>query len=115
MDIQNIKEAFGIILELLKKGATLEAQQKIIELKETVISLQEENFRLRGENLSLKQQLEMLEKGERCPKCGKASWKLIKSEPNQIYGIMGVLDRTHQCTECGFTETHQFDPLQNKG
>jgi regulator of replication initiation timing len=104
MDIQNIKEAFGIILELLKKGATLEAQQKIIELKETVISLQEENFRLRGENLSLRQQLELSEKGERCPKCRKGTWNLVESKPHPLFGLAGGLERTYKCSECGFTE-----------
>lgn len=31
------------IIDLLKKGATIEAQEKIMELKEAVIELQEEN------------------------------------------------------------------------
>jgi regulator of replication initiation timing len=107
MDIQNIKEVFGIILKLLKKGATLEAQQKIIELEETVISLQEENFRLRAENLSLRQQLELSEKGERCPKCRKGTWNLVESKPHPLFGPAGALERTYKCSECGFTE-NQF-------
>ncbi len=43
MEIPNIKEIF----DLIKKGATLEAQQKIVELKENMISLQEENIKLK--------------------------------------------------------------------
>ncbi len=106
MEIPNIKEIF----ELIKKGATIEAQQKIIELKETIISLQEENLKLKGENLSLQQQIELSEKGERCPKCRKGIWNLIKSEPHSTFGRLGVLERTYKCSECGFTEEHIFDP-----
>ena len=106
MDIPNIKEIF----ELLKKGATIEAQQKIMELKETMISLQEENVKLKGENLSLRQQLEMSERGERCPKCKKGTWNLIASNPHPILEDMGVLERTYKCSECGFTENRAFSP-----
>jgi hypothetical protein len=35
------------IFELIKKGATLEAQEKIMELREMCITLQEENHNLR--------------------------------------------------------------------
>jgi regulator of replication initiation timing len=114
MDIQNIKESFGIILELIKKGATIEAQQKIIELKEIVISLQEENFGLRTENLSLRQQLELSEKGERCPKCRKGAWNLVESNPHPIFGEAGVLERKYKCSECDFSENHIFDPSSNQ-
>lgn len=35
------------IVELLKKGSTIEAQEKIMELREGALSLQEENIKLR--------------------------------------------------------------------
>jgi len=114
MDIKNIKGIFELIIELIKKGATIEAQQKIIELEGAVISLLEENLKLRKENLSLMQRLESSEKGERCPKCKKLTWNLVKSEPHPIYGDMGVLERTFKCSECGHTEKHQYDSFQNK-
>ena len=41
--LPNYKE----ILELIKKGSTLEAQEKIIELREGALELQEQNFSLR--------------------------------------------------------------------
>ena len=107
MNISDIKEIF----EFLKKGATVEAQQKIVELRETVISLQEENINLKRENLALKQQIEVLEKGERCPMCRKPTWNLIKSKPHPTFGDMGTLERTYKCSECGHSENHIFDPL----
>jgi regulator of replication initiation timing len=114
MDIQNIKEVFELIIELIKKGATLEAQKKIMELEGVVISLQEENFNLRRENLSLRQQLELSEKGESCPKCRKGTWNLVGNEPHKIFGDMGVLERTFKCSECGYTEKKQYDTFESK-
>jgi hypothetical protein len=99
MDISNIKEIF----KLIKKGATLESQQKIIELEGIVIDLKKEN-------LSLKQQIELSEKGERCPKCRKGYWNLVESKPHPTFGEVGVLERKYKCSECGFTENQIFDP-----
>jgi DNA-directed RNA polymerase subunit RPC12/RpoP len=106
MDIPNIKEIF----ELMKKGATLEAQQKIMELKETVLSLQEENLELKKENLSLKHQIEISEKGERCPKCNKFTWLLIDSSPHPTFGELGGIQRTYKCSNCSFSEKHLYSP-----
>lgn len=38
---------YADIVELIKKGSTLEAQEKIMELRETALELQEENLRLK--------------------------------------------------------------------
>ena len=107
MNISNIKEIFEALKELIKKGATLEAQKKIIELEEKVILLQKEN-------LALKHKIEVMEKGERCPKCKKPAWNLIDSKPHSIFGVTGVLERTFKCSECGHTEKHQYDSFQSK-
>jgi ribosomal protein L37AE/L43A len=48
---------FGEISELVKKGATLEAQKSIMELKEVVLELQEQNLLLRNENSELKENI----------------------------------------------------------
>jgi hypothetical protein len=47
---------YAEITDLLKKGATIEAQEKIMELREFALQLQEENLKLKNENLELKQQ-----------------------------------------------------------
>jgi hypothetical protein len=36
------------IVDLLKKGSTIEAQEKIMELREGALALQEENLNLKG-------------------------------------------------------------------
>jgi hypothetical protein len=45
------------ITELLKKGATVEAQEKIMELREAALELQEENLELRAKVTSLEKSL----------------------------------------------------------
>ncbi|MBI5817528.1 MAG: hypothetical protein HZA88_00925 [Verrucomicrobia bacterium] len=74
------------IIELLKKGATIEAQEKIMELREKALELQEENLRLREELTKLQKAIDLektlsfdgavywMNKGETkqgpyCPKC----------------------------------------------
>ncbi len=43
------------IVDLIKKGATIEAQEKIMQLREAALALQEDNFALREENRRLKE------------------------------------------------------------
>ena len=50
------------IVDLLKKGATVEAQEQIMELREAVINLQDENFELRNRIRKLEEELRI--KGE---------------------------------------------------
>jgi hypothetical protein len=45
--------------ELMKKGATVEAQEKIIELRQAALEFQEENLRLREQVHALQKQLEL--------------------------------------------------------
>ena len=96
------------IVELIKKGATVEAQEKIMELREAVIELQEENLALRQEATELRSQLKLkgevqfdgavywrVEEGNRigpyCQRCFDVEGKLIRL---QDYG------RTWYCLQC---------------
>ncbi|MGX1923939.1 hypothetical protein ACUALS_01715 [Vibrio sp. NH-7] len=45
------------IAELVKKGATVEAQEKIMELREAALSLQEENLDLKEKVVQLEKEL----------------------------------------------------------
>ena len=51
-----------IIVELAKKGMTLELQKKIMQLREEALELQEENLKLKTENIDLKKKEELQEK-----------------------------------------------------
>ena len=83
------------ILELIKKGATVEAQEKIMELRETALGFQEENFSLRErirlleDDLKIKQQLKFegasywlndgkTKDGPFCQRCYDVEKKLVR-------------------------------------
>ena len=51
--------SYSQIAELLKKGATLEAQEQIMKLREAAIDLQEENLNLREENKRLREEKDL--------------------------------------------------------
>ena len=55
--ISNFLPRFGEITELVKKGATLEAQQKILELQATVLEIQQENIFLKEKVSKLEESL----------------------------------------------------------
>jgi len=98
MALPNYKD----IVELIKKGSTLEAQEKIMELREASLELQEENLNLREENKSLKEKIQLNEeldfdgkiywlinKGEKigpfCQKCFDSESKLIRLQSDGKY------------------------------
>lgn len=71
--------------------------------------------------ISLPEKLEALEKrvaeleskqtltGDSCPKCKGKSYELISSQPDPTFGQMGVVQRLHKCSLCGFEETKSVD------
>jgi hypothetical protein len=108
--------AYKDIIELIKKGATVEAQEKIMELRETALGLQEENFSFREQirtledELKLKQQLKFektkywlidgqVKDGPFCQRCYDVEKKLVRL---QDYG------NSWYCTEC---KNSYFDNL----
>ena len=108
MALPNYKD----IVELLKKGATLEAQEKIMELREAALALQEENIDLKNEVIELKEQVRKLEsfEGEPCPKCRRPSWIVESSKPDKQFSRLGGIRREYRCTECGFSESQLVTP-----
>ena len=83
------------ILDLVKKGATVEAQEKIMELREFAIELQEENLQLKEDIALLKSKAKLKEVltfkdgvyfqeneneliGPFCPKCNDSEQKQIR-------------------------------------
>ena len=109
-----ITETMATITELAKKGLTVELREKIMDLREDVIALKEENQELRSDNLKLKQQIKKFSKGEQCPKCRKATWELIASKPHPILKDLGMLERTYECSECGFSEKRRAKGVEEK-
>lgn len=100
------------IMDLVKKGATLEAQEKIIELREAAIELQDENHELKEEIKRLEEKLRLKEliiwekphywhgegeqrEGPFCQKCYDANEKQIR--------LQGGKNDTWVCYECEST------------
>jgi len=100
------------ILDLLKKGATIEAQEKIMELREAAIELQEENVNLKNQVLELQRKIRKLEsfEGEPCPRCRKPAWIVESSKPDRKFGDLGGIRREYRCTECGLSESQLVTP-----
>jgi len=59
MDITNTAKC---IAELVKKGMSLELQEKIMQLREEALELQEENIKLKTENVEFKKKEELQDK-----------------------------------------------------
>jgi len=111
LTLSDITNLFQDIIKLVKAGATIEAQGKIIELREGMMNIQEENLALRTEVQSLKQKLLEIEKSSlpNCPRCGKPAFSLKRSEPDQIMHPVGMFRRLYECNECGFSENRLED------
>jgi DNA-binding transcriptional MerR regulator len=98
------------IIDLIKTGATIEAQEKIMELRQSALELQEANVELRERIIELEARVKELEHadGESCPRCKKRTWVVVSSKPDPIFGDMGGTRRTYKCEECGLTESKLF-------
>ena len=106
----NVKD----IIDLIKKGSEIEAQEKILELKEAALKLQEENISLKEKIKRLKEELELKEsiewdgsvywltekdsdkkEGPFCQICFDGDKKLIRlqKEPDPLGGLPRGADR----------------------
>ncbi len=99
------------IAELIKKGATIEAQEQIMQLREEALELQEENLKLKTENVELKKKEELQEKvkykrrvyyrkGDEvpfCPYCYEKHQLLIHLTS---YDVRDAKEQHPRCQEC---------------
>jgi hypothetical protein len=103
----------GEIIDLIKKGATIEWQEKVMELRSAAVDQAGVIVQLREEVQTLRARVRQLESGEQCPKCHVGKWLLKQSTPDPVFGEMGLLLREYKCDSCGFSEQHQFDPKKS--
>jgi len=108
MAIPNYKDIF----ELVKAGATIEAQEKIMELRQSAMDAQEENIGLRRRILELEENIRRFESldDEQCPRCRKRTWIVESSNKDRKFGHMGGIRREYRCTECDLTESVLVTP-----
>jgi len=88
MALPNYKE----IIDLVKVGSTIEAQEKIMQLRQSALDLQEENIELRNKITDLEAKLREAESadGDLCPRCRKRTYYVESSEPDRIFGDLGA-------------------------
>lgn len=90
------------IVELLKKGSTLEAQEQIMSLREGALELQEENQELKAKICELEAKLQSSEDWEN----EKMRYSLVNpwQGPAQAYALIGEKSEGEQphllCTNC---------------
>jgi hypothetical protein len=121
--VSEAKSLFSSVFELYKKGANLEAEQKLQELQEAFIDLKSENLELREELLELREKLKNKENliyeapfyyleenetkdGPFCQKCYDDQKKLVRLiEVDQYAG-------SHYCKVCEnhFGDKKPFNP-----
>jgi hypothetical protein len=79
-----------------------------LELAEAKIRISD----LKEENSHLKKRIKALDsiKGAPCPRCNQKGLKIVSSSPDMIFGVLGDVRRTHQCSLCGFTENRIVSP-----
>ena len=58
---QEIKNITGMVIDIVKKGATLAEQEKVVRLREIVLELREAILELQEENLKLKEKISGLQ------------------------------------------------------
>lgn len=86
------------IIDLIKKGSTIEAQEKILELRESALDLQEDNLALKEENMKLKA---IIKKSESLHFDGKIYWLEIDEGKDgpfcpKCHDVNGMMVRMHQ-------------------
>lgn len=108
MGLPSIRDIF----ELIKTGATIEAQEKVMELRQAALEVQEENIKLRNRILELESRVRELESdtGEPCPSCRQKTWVVESSQPDRRFGDLGGVRRVYKCSACGLTESTMITP-----
>ena len=90
--------SYSQIAELIKKGATLEAQEQIMKLREAAIELQEENLTLREENKKLCEEKEVAANLE---------------FEGHVYWLRKGEERIGPFCSCCYDEQHRFSRLHD--
>ena len=62
---------------------------------------------LTSEMVKLREELDELKSadGIKCPSCGNKTFKIVSIRPHPTFGMLGVQERLHKCSSCGFEES----------
>ncbi len=93
------------VYEVGEKLKNMELKKLAAELKLEVLAAQTEIAQLKLEVEELKRTAASESGGERCPRCSKRSFALQRSEPDEIFGVLGRTRRYFKCTSCDYEES----------
>jgi len=115
VEITAITNAISLLTRLKQiSGNIRDAEFKNL-LADLSLELAEVKIKMAGlmnEKLELENRIKELEsvEGDPCPKCRKRGWQIEKSEPDEVYGLIGGIRRTYKCSFCGFSEEKLIKP-----
>ena len=115
VEITAITNAIGLLTRLREISATIRDAEFKNLLADLSLELAEVKIKMAGlmeENLELQNKIKELEnvEGDPCPRCRKRGWQIEKSEPDEVYGLIGGIRRTYKCSFCGFSEGELIKP-----
>ena len=113
--ISSVSNAIALVSRLKKVSENIRNAEFKNLLADLSLELAEAKIKMASlitENAELQNKITELEslEGDPCPKCRKRTWQIEKSEPDEIYGIVGGIRRTYLCSACGFTEQKLIKP-----
>ncbi|MES2135179.1 MAG: hypothetical protein V4449_03005 [Patescibacteria group bacterium] len=124
MNFGDVKTILESLTELVKKTATLDLQEKIVNLREYIISIKDENITLKEENQALKLELSTehdfflknglyWREGDQvpfCQKCLDGSKKRIHLQPWNTTGGWKCFECTSYYNPQRGADVHVFRP-----
>lgn len=48
--------------------------------------------------------------GDKCPRCGRMTYRTVSTKPHRTLGVVGVKDVTRRCEVCEFEDTDVLTP-----
>lgn len=111
--MQELVSAVANAISLTKRLIDVSESIKEAEIKNILadlsIELAEAKMKLAdliSENADLRNRLAEADTapGDACPRCRKYKYVVVKSEPDNVFGDLGGLKRTYECSNCGFSE-----------
>ena len=115
--ISSVTNAITLVSRLKKISENIRDAEFKNLLADLSLELAETKMKMASlitENADLQNKIKELEnvEGDPCPKCRRRTWQIEKSEPDEVYEIVGGIRRTYLCSACGFTEQKLIKPTR---
>ena len=111
--LSNALKALDSLREQAKSSKDYTLKENISNLYDTLLDMKAAVLRVEEENAELKKRIHEIEdssQADPCPKCRKRGWQLETSEPDRMFGGVGLIRRYYKCSLCGFAEEMLINP-----